>query len=119
ALQTFCTDILVKHPTLVFDSDDFFMFKKMPNTPDLPSDIKQWTEKNFLDLKTTLGKCIPSIRYFQMPEEGIVVKVKPCQQILGLNLWDNISTFMALNAPIISTILLARKKTPVQLPVRE
>ncbi|RIB12763.1 hypothetical protein C2G38_2199800 [Gigaspora rosea] len=27
--------------------------------------------------------------------------------------------FMAPNAPIISTILPARKKTPVQLPVRE
>ncbi|RIB29185.1 hypothetical protein C2G38_2156021 [Gigaspora rosea] len=51
-----------------------------------------------------------------MPKEGIVVKVKPYRQILGLNLWNDISTrFMASNAPIISTILPAHKKTPVQL----
>ncbi|RIB09361.1 hypothetical protein C2G38_2209118 [Gigaspora rosea] len=147
ALQTFCTDILAKHPNLVFDSDDFSSVQEnalvtllkrddlqieeseiwdkviqwgKANTPDLPSDIKQWTEKNFLDLKNTLGKCIPLIRYFQMPGEEIVAKVKPYRQILGLNLWDDISTrFMAPNAPITSTILPARKKIPVQLPVRE
>ncbi|RIB12472.1 hypothetical protein C2G38_2041790 [Gigaspora rosea] len=81
------------------------LFNRKANTSDLPSDIKQWTEKNFLDLKTTLG---------------IVAKVKPYRQILGLNLWDNISTkFMASNAPIISTILPTHKKTSVQLPVLE
>ncbi|RIB22780.1 hypothetical protein C2G38_2173114 [Gigaspora rosea] len=95
-LQTFYTDILAKHPKLIFDSDDFTSIQEnalvtllkrddlqieeseiwdkviqwgKANTPDLPSDIKQWTEKNFLDLKTTLDKCIPLIRYFQMPEK--------------------------------------------------
>ncbi|RIB08685.1 hypothetical protein C2G38_2211004 [Gigaspora rosea] len=89
-------------------------------TPDLPSDLKQWTEKNFLDLKTTLDQCIPLIRYFQMPGKDIVAKVKPYRQILGLSLWDDISTkALDPDASISSTILPARKKIPVQLPVRE
>ncbi|RIB06416.1 hypothetical protein C2G38_2148055 [Gigaspora rosea] len=89
-------------------------------TPDLPSDLKQWTEKNFLDLKNTLSKCIPLIQYFQIPGEEILAKVKPYRQILEFNLWDDISAkFIAPNAPISSTILPARKKIPIQLPVRE
>ncbi|RIB14768.1 hypothetical protein C2G38_2194068 [Gigaspora rosea] len=89
-------------------------------TPDLPSDLKQWTENNFLDLKTTLDQCIPLIRYFQMSGKDIVAKVKPYRQILGLNLWDDISTkTMDPDASISSTILPARKKIHVQLPVRE
>ena len=89
-------------------------------TPDLPSDLKQWSEKNFLDLKTKLDQCIPLIRYFQMSGKDIVEKVKPYRQILGLNLWDDISTkIMHPDASISSTVLPARKKVPVQLPVRE
>ncbi|RIB22779.1 hypothetical protein C2G38_2140074 [Gigaspora rosea] len=147
ALQTFCTDILAKHPNLIFDSKDFTSIQEnalvtllkrddlqieeseiwdkviqwgKAKTPDLPFELKQWTEKNFLDLKNTLSKCIPLIRYFQMSGEEILAKVKPYRQILGFNLWDDISTrFMAPNAPISSTILPARKKIPIQLPVRE
>ncbi|RIB13102.1 hypothetical protein C2G38_2041254 [Gigaspora rosea] len=55
-----------------------------------------------------------------MPGKDIVSKVKPYRQILGLNLWDDISTkIMDPNASISSTVLPARKKIPVQLPVRE
>ncbi|CAG8485770.1 24115_t:CDS:1, partial [Gigaspora rosea] len=55
-----------------------------------------------------------------MPGKDIVAKVKPYRQILGLNLWDDISTkIMDPNASISSTVLPARKKIPVQLPVRE
>ncbi|RIB22777.1 hypothetical protein C2G38_2140073 [Gigaspora rosea] len=119
ALQTFCTDILAKHPNLIFDSNDFTSIQEnalvtllkrddlqveeseiwdkviqwgKAKTPDLPFELKQWTEKNFLDLKNTLSKCIPLIRYFQMSGEEILAKVKPYQQILGFNLWDDIST---------------------------
>ncbi|RIB22762.1 hypothetical protein C2G38_2243089 [Gigaspora rosea] len=147
ALQAFCTDILAKHPNIVFNSDKFISIQEnalltllkrddlqieeseiwdkviqwgKAKTPDLPFDLKQWTEKNFLDLKTTLDKCIPLIRYFQMSGEDIIVKVKPYRQILGSNLWDDIITkTMAPNTSISSIILPARKKIPVQLPVRE
>ncbi|RIB14774.1 hypothetical protein C2G38_2143888 [Gigaspora rosea] len=147
ALQFFCTDILAKHPNIILASDEFTSIQEnalinllkrddlqieeseiwdkviqwgKEQTPDLPSDLNQWTEKNFLDLKTTLDQCIPLIRYFQMSGKDIVAKVKPYRQILGLNLWDDISTkIMDPDASISSTILPARKKIPVQLPVRE
>ncbi|RIB08683.1 hypothetical protein C2G38_2211002 [Gigaspora rosea] len=131
ALQAFCTDILENNPSLVFNSDDFTFIQEnalstllnrddlqmeeseiwykviqwgKAKTPDLPFDLKQWTEKNFLDLKTTLDK----------------LKVKPYQQILESNLWNNITTKnMAPNILISSIILSARKKIPAQLPVRK
>ncbi|CAG8827688.1 24425_t:CDS:2, partial [Gigaspora margarita] len=52
--------------------------------------------------------------------EDIVVKVKPCRQILGSNLWDDILTnFIASNHIFFLTILHARKKLPIHLTVRE
>ncbi|RIB27404.1 BTB/POZ protein [Gigaspora rosea] len=78
ALQIFCTDILAKHPNIILASDEFTSIQKnalinllkrddyklknqkfwdkviqwrKEQTPDLPYDLKQWTEKNFLDLK--------------------------------------------------------------------
>ncbi|RIB15077.1 hypothetical protein C2G38_2193278 [Gigaspora rosea] len=87
----------MKHPNLVFDSDDFSSVREnalviLLKRDNLQIDESEIWDKNFLDLKTTLGKYIPLIRYFQIPEEKIVAKVKPYQQILGLNLWDDIST---------------------------
>ncbi|RIB22082.1 BTB/POZ protein [Gigaspora rosea] len=108
-LQTFCTDILAKHPNLIFNSDDFTSIQEndlqieeseiwdkviqwgKEQTPNLPSDLEQWNDENFLALKTTLEKCIPLIRYFQMPGRDIAIKVKPYRQILGSNLWDDIT----------------------------
>ncbi|RIB22081.1 hypothetical protein C2G38_2243527 [Gigaspora rosea] len=146
-LQTFCTDILAKHPNLIFNSDDFTSIQEhaliallkrddlqmeeseiwdkiiqwgKEKTPNLPSDLEQWNDENFLALKTTLEKCIPLIRYFQMPGRDIAIKVKPYRQILGSNLWDDITLkIMAPDISISSTILPARKKISVQLPVRE
>ncbi|RIB06102.1 hypothetical protein C2G38_2047062 [Gigaspora rosea] len=146
-LQAFCTDILVKHPSLIFNSDDFTSIQEnalltllnrddlqmeeseiwdkviqwgKAKTPDLPFDLKQWTEKNFLDLKTKLDKCIHLIRFFQMSGEDILVKVEPYQQILESNLWNDIVTKnIAPNRSISSIILPARKKIPAQLPARK
>ncbi|RIB22087.1 hypothetical protein C2G38_2140372 [Gigaspora rosea] len=89
-------------------------------TPNLPSDLEQWNDENFLALKTTLEKCIPLIRYFQMPGKDIAIKVKPYRQILGSNLWDDITLkIMAPDISISSIILPAHKKISAQLPVRE
>ncbi|RIB22073.1 hypothetical protein C2G38_2140363 [Gigaspora rosea] len=147
ALQTFCTDILAKHPNLIFDSENFTSIQEnalitllkrddlqmeeseiwdkviqwgKEQTPNLPSDLEQWNNENFLALKTALEKCIPLIRYFQMPGKDIAIKVKPYRQILESNLWDDITLkIMAPGISVSSTILPARKKISVQLPVRE
>ncbi|RIB22760.1 hypothetical protein C2G38_2074657 [Gigaspora rosea] len=55
-----------------------------------------------------------------MSGEDIIVKVRPYQQILESNLWnDIISKNMAPNIAISSIILPDRKKIPAQLPVRK
>ncbi|RIB01000.1 hypothetical protein C2G38_2051221, partial [Gigaspora rosea] len=100
ALQTFCTDILAKHPKLIFDSDDFTSIQENALVTLLKRDDLQIEESEIWD--------------------KILAKVKPYRQLLGLDLWDDISAkFIAPNAPISSTILPARKKIPIQLPVRE
>ncbi|RIB09366.1 hypothetical protein C2G38_2251431 [Gigaspora rosea] len=55
-----------------------------------------------------------------MPARDIGMKVKPYHKILGSNLWDDITTkIMDPDISVSSTILPARKKILVQLPVRE
>ncbi|RIB22072.1 hypothetical protein C2G38_2076544, partial [Gigaspora rosea] len=55
-----------------------------------------------------------------MPGKDIAIKVNPYRQILGSNLWNDISLkIMAPDISVSSTILPARKKIPVQLPVRD
>ncbi|RIB22074.1 hypothetical protein C2G38_2140365 [Gigaspora rosea] len=89
-------------------------------TPNLPADLEQWNDENFLALKITLEKCIPLIRYFQIPGRDIAIKVNPYRHILGSNLWNDITIkIMAPDISVSSTILPARKKIPAQLPVRE
>ena len=69
----------------------------------------QWSDEDFLTLKTTLKNCLPHIRYFQIPNEDIMEKVLPYQRILEPNLWkDILSRSMTPNKPITSTILPPR-----------
>ncbi|RIB21095.1 hypothetical protein C2G38_2177582 [Gigaspora rosea] len=147
SLQKFCNDILVKHPRIIFDSDDFttlqenaliellknddlqmeeseiwdkFILWGKTKTSNLPSNLNEWTNDNFKSLKITLQHCLPHIRYFQIPSEDVLDKVKPYQDILEKNMWDDIMTkLIAPNRPITSLILPPRKKATVQLPHRK
>ncbi|RIB16558.1 hypothetical protein C2G38_2189582 [Gigaspora rosea] len=94
ALQTFCTDILAKHPKLIFDSNDFTSVQENALVALLKRDDLQLEESEIWD--------------------------KPYRQILESSLWHDITTrTMAPDISISSTILPARKIIPVQLPVRE
>ncbi|RIB01859.1 hypothetical protein C2G38_2293685 [Gigaspora rosea] len=147
SLQKFCNDILVKHPRMIFDSDDFTILQEnaliallknddlqmeeseiwdkvilwgKTKTSNLPPNLKDWTNDNFKSLKTTLQHCLPHIRYFQIPGEDVLDKVKPYHDILEQNMWDDImSKLIAPNRPITSLILPPRNKTTVQLPHRK
>ncbi|RIB05344.1 hypothetical protein C2G38_2253863 [Gigaspora rosea] len=86
-LQKFCNNIITKHPSIIFDSEDFVNISestlvsllKLDNlnmdegkiwnqvirwgiaqNPDLDSNITQWSNTNFLTLKTTLKNYIMS-----------------------------------------------------------
>ncbi|RIB27889.1 hypothetical protein C2G38_2137597 [Gigaspora rosea] len=89
------------------------------NTPNLPPDIKDWTNENFKSLKATLQHCLPHIRYFQITGKDLLNKIKPYRSILEENLWDDImSRFADPDVSITFPILPPRKKVIVQLPPR-
>ncbi|RIB27887.1 hypothetical protein C2G38_1662692 [Gigaspora rosea] len=145
-LQKFCNDIIAKHPRIIFDSDNFTAFQEnaliallknddlqmeesevwdkvihwgKANTPNLPSEMKDWTNENFKSLKATLQHCLPHIRYFQIPGKDVMKKIKPYRSILEENLWDDInSRFVDPDLPITFPILPPRKKVTAQLPPR-
>ncbi|RIB22546.1 hypothetical protein C2G38_2075326, partial [Gigaspora rosea] len=139
ALQQFCIDILVKHPSMIFNSEDFKALQEnafiaLLKQDDLqmeesviwdknsrsPSNLEEWTDENFKSLKATLQHCLPHIRYFQIPSEDVLKKIKPYHNILEKNVWDDIlAKHLAPNMPITSLILPPRKKATVQLPSRK
>ncbi|RIB27898.1 hypothetical protein C2G38_2060769 [Gigaspora rosea] len=146
-LQKFCNDIIVKHPRMIFDSDDFNILQEnaliallkndnlqmeeleiwdkvilwgKAKTANLPPNLKEWTDDNFKALKNSLLNCLPHIRYFQISGEDVLKKIKPYRNILEENIWDDLmSKLIAPNLPITSLILPPRKKTTVQLPPRK
>ncbi|RIB25165.1 hypothetical protein C2G38_2031286 [Gigaspora rosea] len=147
ALQQFCNNIIVKYPTLIFDSDDFTTLKEnvlisllknddlqleeskiwdkvilwgKDQIPNLPSSYEQWTKEDFKSLKTTLQNCLPHIRYFQISNDDVLEKIKPYKKILEKNLWNDIITKgLSQDKPINSTILPPRKNMSIQLPPRK
>ncbi|RHZ81870.1 hypothetical protein Glove_117g204 [Diversispora epigaea] len=136
ALQNFCNDIIVKHPNLIFESDDFGTLPEAAlvsviqrddlqleeskvwdyiiqwgtsQNKNLPLNLDDWIEKDFQILKNTLQHCLPHIRYFQFSNEHVVEKIYPYQQILSKKLMtDILKYYISPNQLISSTILPPR-----------
>ncbi|RHZ48318.1 hypothetical protein Glove_553g47 [Diversispora epigaea] len=145
-LQNYCNDIIAKHPNLIFESNDFNTLPEAAlvsiiqrddlqleeskiwdyviqwgtaQNKTLPSNLNDWIDRDFQNLKNTLQQCLPHIRYFQISNETILEKLFPFQQLLDKTLWFNILKYsMAPDKPITSTILPPRKKVTNQLPNR-
>ncbi|RIB07761.1 hypothetical protein C2G38_2112806, partial [Gigaspora rosea] len=86
-------------------------------------ELKFWdkTEANFNSLKTTLQYCLPYIRYFQIPSNEILKKIKLYNTILEKSNWDDILTKnLDPNTPVSKTSLILpnRTKITIQLPSR-
>ncbi|RIB22131.1 hypothetical protein C2G38_1028693 [Gigaspora rosea] len=137
---------MVKYPNKIFDSENFTSLQEnalvslisrddlqmeevkiwnrviewgIAQNPDLPSNPEDWSHENFLALKTTLRKCLPLIRYFQMSGVDIIDNVQPYQQILEKNLWNDIVKKLAIpNRPVSSIILPPRIISTPTLPTR-
>lgn len=147
-IQKFCTDIIVKHPSLIFESENFLFLPEdalisiirlddlqleedkifdyviewgRAKNPALSVDFNEWTSENFLTLKTTLTHCLPHIRYFHIPREKVLSKLCPYQQLFEPKLWSDIITKLSdPNEPISTTMLSPRKIVKSQtLPTRE
>ncbi|RIB27973.1 hypothetical protein C2G38_2159146 [Gigaspora rosea] len=92
---------------------------RIAQNPDLNSNIAQWSNTNFLNLKTTLKNCMSYIRYFQITGEDVMYKQYPYQQIFESNLWKDImSKLAAPNRAVTSIILPSRIISNTVLPSR-
>ncbi|RHZ89897.1 hypothetical protein Glove_9g183 [Diversispora epigaea] len=145
-LENFCNDIVAKYPNLIFDSDDFTSLQEsalvsllkrddiqmeegkiweytikwgISQNPTLPTNLEEWNKENFLNLKITLQQCLPYIRFFHIPGDDILDKVKPYKKILDKQLWEDLmQQLISPDRPIKSVILPARSVLTPELPTR-
>lgn len=117
-LQSMCADIAVKHPDLVFKSNDLKLFHEKALVDLIEKDelhlqmgegkiwdylikwgIAQtalipnpefWIDECFEALKGVLSECLLHIRYHQFSIEDIFDKVQPYHRILDPKIWDDI-----------------------------
>ncbi|RIB21814.1 hypothetical protein C2G38_2034071 [Gigaspora rosea] len=145
-LQNWCNDIIVKHPEMFFESKDFTSIQEnalisiikrddlqmketkiwkhviewgIAQNPGIPSNPKNWTNENFLTMKTVLENCLPHIRYFQISGSDVIDHLQPYQQIFDKNLWDDIiKRFLSSDRPVLSVILPPRVVLKQAFPPR-
>ncbi|RHZ77712.1 hypothetical protein Glove_174g47 [Diversispora epigaea] len=146
ALEKFCNDIIVKHPSLIFDAEDFNSLQEsalvsllkhdnlqlkevkiweytikwgIAQNPDLPTNLEEWTNKNFTALKSSLQQCLPYIRYFQIPGADLWSKIRPYKKILDKQLWEDLKQyFFTPDQPVKSNVLPPRTVLVQELPAR-
>ncbi|RHZ87547.1 hypothetical protein Glove_33g163 [Diversispora epigaea] len=145
-LESFCNDIVVKYPNLIFDSSDFTSLPEsalvsllkrddlqmkeveiwdyvikwgIAQNSTLPTKLGDWAEENFLTLKTTLQQCLPYIHFFHITNIEIYDKIRPYKKILDKQLWEDIKQHqVAPDRPIKSIIFPARSVLNTELPPR-
>ncbi|RHZ86044.1 hypothetical protein Glove_55g66 [Diversispora epigaea] len=145
-LKQFYNDIIVKHPNLIFESEDFTSLQEtalvsilkrddlqieeikiwdyvirwgISQNLTLPTNLEEWSKENFITLKTTLQQCLPLIRYFHISDKDIWEKVKPYKKILGKQLWEDLNQHLIFpNQPVKSLVLSARIISTPVLPPR-
>ncbi|RIB29999.1 hypothetical protein C2G38_2153923 [Gigaspora rosea] len=116
SLQNFCDDSLNKYPDKIINCDDFINLDEdalttilmnddiqteeieiwdkviqwgKAKTPNLPSNLEEWTDENFKSLKSSLRNCLPHIKYFRFFKEDIP-KIDPYRNILETYIWNDL-----------------------------
>ncbi|RHZ73580.1 hypothetical protein Glove_230g76 [Diversispora epigaea] len=145
-LEKFCNDIIAKHPSIIFESAEFISLHESAlasilkrddlqmkeseiwdyvikwgtaQNSTLPEKLKEWSDENFITLKTTLQQCIPLVRYFHISNSDVMDKIKPYKKILGKKLWNDLKLHLILpDRPIKSIILPPRLVLKQELPAR-
>ncbi|RHZ73655.1 hypothetical protein Glove_230g127 [Diversispora epigaea] len=135
-LKKFCNDIIVKHPSIIFESVEFTSLHESvllsilqrddlqmkeseiwdylikwgtAQNSTLPEKLEEWSDENFITLKTTLQQCLPHVRYFQILNSDFIDKIKPYKKILDKQIWNDLKQHLILpDRPIKSTILPPR-----------
>ncbi|RHZ89661.1 hypothetical protein Glove_13g214 [Diversispora epigaea] len=145
-LENYCNDIIVKHPSLIFDSSDFDSLPESAlvsllkrddlqmeevkiwdyvvewgiiQNPTLPSSLEEWSKENFLTLKITLLQCLPLIRYFHISNTELFDKIMPYKNLFDEQLLLDINQHLVFpDRPFKSIILPARSFVVTKLPRR-
>ncbi|RHZ81573.1 hypothetical protein Glove_117g55 [Diversispora epigaea] len=145
-LENCCNDFIIKHPNLIFDSDDFTSLPEsslvsllkrddlqmkevkiwdyvikwgISQNSTLPTNLGEWSNENFLTLKTTLQQCLSYIRYFHLSVDEVLDSIKPYRKILDEQLWDEINQhLLSPERPVESIVLPARIVLATELPFR-
>ncbi|RHZ60976.1 hypothetical protein Glove_350g70 [Diversispora epigaea] len=82
---------------------------EIAQTSTLPTNFDDWTNENFLTLKTTLKQCLPHIRHFHLSSIEVVDKIKPFKKIIDKQLWKVINRHLLIpDQPVKSTIFSPR-----------
>ncbi|RHZ73543.1 hypothetical protein Glove_230g54 [Diversispora epigaea] len=146
SLEAFCNDIIVKHPSIIFESAEFTSLHESAlvsilkrddlqmkeseiwdylikwgaaQNLNLPKKLEEWSAENFITLKATLQQCLPLIRYFHIPNSDVMCKIEPYKKILDKQLWNDLKKHLILPfRPIKSTILPPRLVLKQELPAR-
>ncbi|RHZ60520.1 hypothetical protein Glove_352g19 [Diversispora epigaea] len=145
-LEKFCNDIIVKHPSIIFESAEFTSLHESAlvsilkrddlrmkeseiwdyvikwgtaQNSILPEKLEEWSDENFITLKTTLQQCLPLIHYFHISNSDVMDKIKPYEKILDKQIWNDLKQHLILpDRPIKSIILPPRLVLTQELPAR-
>ncbi|RHZ75054.1 hypothetical protein Glove_217g286 [Diversispora epigaea] len=145
-LEKFCNDIIAKHPSIIFESTEFTSLPESAlvsilnrddlqmkeseiwdylikwgtsRNPTLPEKLEEWSDENFMTLKSTVQQCLPLIRYFHVPSSDVIDKIKPYKKILDKQLWNNLKHHLLLpDRPKTYKILPPRLILTQELPAR-
>ncbi|RHZ73528.1 hypothetical protein Glove_230g156 [Diversispora epigaea] len=135
-LEKFRNDTIAKYPNLIFESAEFTSIRESAlvsilklndlqvkeseiwdhvikwgtaQNSTLPEKLEEWSDENFITLKTTLQQCLPLIRYFQISNSDVMEKVEPYNKILDEQLWNDLKQHLTLpDRPIKSIVLPPR-----------
>src|SRR5438094_3527044 len=116
-LQQFCTNLMAESPEKIFKSLDFTLLSEKSliqlikrddlqmkeievwehvlkwglaqNSTIIP-DPKTWSDDDFKKMKNTLKNCLPSIRFFCLSSTEVSKKVRPYQNLLDHQLYDDL-----------------------------
>ncbi|CAB4419745.1 unnamed protein product [Rhizophagus irregularis] len=121
-LQKYCDYLISKDPDKIFKSLDLFstpeklLVKLIQNdklqmskiqvweyalkwghaqNPELPSDLKKFSKKDFKTLKNSLQRCIQFIKFYNLTSEEFSEKILPYKKIFPKELYEDLSKYFS------------------------
>ncbi|GBB90651.1 hypothetical protein RclHR1_17690005 [Rhizophagus clarus] len=140
SLQEICLNAICYDPTIIFDSSEFLSLDKKiiikliehdnlfleeikiwqyllnwsisrESLLPISKEIK-WTQTDFSNIKNQMEDFIPLIRWFQIPSKQVWRNIRPYQQLIPKQLYQNIiGHHLDPKTPLTDSIILPKRKT--------